>query len=211
MLGGLRPGPQGGHWGSPQQLQVSHGHRSCPGRGRQLWPSPHQASASWNVGPADRGPVSLVFAGSWEPGTRCAAGRHSGHRYTTEEWPSPRGRPGAGGDTRPWQRRGTYNEGGAEQPVRGVKADDSDSHATERIKQRNPWLTGRQHRKAADCLPDETLRISTAPDKTFPNLTLNRLSEYGQQTVHLREQELWCGCARAVGQHPGRAANGRGH
>ena len=95
--------------------------------------------------------------------------------------------------------------------VRGVKADDSYSHATERIKQRNPWLTGRQHRKAADCLPDETLRISTAPDKTFPNLTLNRLSEYGQQTVRLREQELWCGCARAAGQHPGRAANGRGH
>lgn len=116
MLGGLRPGPWGRHWGSPQQLQVSHGHRSCPGRGRQLWPSPHQASASWNVGPAGRGPVSLAFAGSWEPGARRAAGRHSGHRFTTEEWASPRGRQGAGGDAWPWQRRGAYDEGGAEQP-----------------------------------------------------------------------------------------------
>ena len=49
--------------------------------------------------------------------------------------------------------------------VRGVKADDGDSHVTERIKQHNTGLTGRQHRKGADCLPDETLRISTAPTR----------------------------------------------
>lgn len=88
---------------------------------RQLWPSPHQGSASWNVGPAGQGPASLASAESWEPGAHCEAQRHSGHRFTAGEWASPRGRQGARGDARPRQRRGAYDEGGAEQLKAGCE------------------------------------------------------------------------------------------
>lgn len=101
--------------GSPHQLPVSRsgGIHRCPGGGRQRGPSPHHGSASWNMGPAGRAPVSSS-AGSRVPGARRAAGRRSGHRFTAEEWAWPWGGRGRRG-RRPWQHRGAYDEGGAEQ------------------------------------------------------------------------------------------------
>ena len=67
-------------------------------------PSPRQGSASWNMGPAGRALVSSS-AGSRAPGARCAAGRRSGHRFTTEEWAWP-----PGGRCRRGRQRGSTGE-----------------------------------------------------------------------------------------------------